>query len=242
MTGDVSFLMAFLGGVLSFVSPCVLPLVPAYFCFLTGASLDELTDPAKARVNPLPRALAFVLGFSTVFVALGAGASALSQVLRSHLDVFSLVAGAVVILLGLHFMGLFRIAFLDREARLHPEQKPLGLVGAYAVGLAFAFGWTPCIGPILGAILAVAATREGLGTGIGLLAVYSLGLGIPFLLAALGVGAFTRFLVRFRPHVRKVEIAAGVLLVLTGIAIMTGALQSFGTTLFEWFPWLQSIG
>ncbi|MDA5192479.1 cytochrome c biogenesis protein CcdA [Alphaproteobacteria bacterium LMG 31809] len=242
MTGDVSFLMAFLGGVLSFVSPCVLPLVPAYFCFLTGASLEELTEGGSARVNPLPRAFAFVLGFSTVFVALGAGASALSQLLRSNLDIFSLIAGAVVILLGLHFMGLFRIAFLDREARLHPDSKPMGLLGAYGIGLAFAFGWTPCIGPILGAILAVAATQQGIGSGVGLLAVYSLGLGIPFLLAAFGVKAFTRFLIRFRPHVRKVELVAGVLLVATGIAIMTGSLQTLGTTLFEWFPWLQNIG
>lgn len=249
MSGELSYLVALAGGALSFVSPCVLPLVPAYLCFLTGASLADLAAPdgsagsdGRARVNPLPRAFAFVLGFTTVFVALGAGASVLSQMLRSHLATFSLIAGAAVILLGLHFMGLFRLRLLDREARFHVERKPMGPLGAYGVGLAFAFGWTPCIGPILGTILAVAATREGYGEGVALLAIYSLGLGIPFLLAAYGVGAFTRFLVRFRRHMRAVEIGVGLLLIVTGIAIMTGVLQSAGTALFDWFPWLQQIG
>lgn len=253
--GDVGYLVALLGGVLSFVSPCVLPLVPAYLCFLTGASLAELeagetADGAKDRPlggrplggRPLSRALAFVLGFSTVFVALGAGASAISTILRTHLDIFAMIAGGVVILLGLHFMGLFRIALLDREARFHTTARPMGPVGAYGVGLAFAFGWTPCIGPILGAILAVAATRDGVGEGVALLAVYSAGLGIPFLLAAVGVRAFMGFLARFRSHMRAVEITVGLLLVLTGAAMMTGMLQSFGTFLFDWFPWMQDIG
>lgn len=246
--GDVGYLVALLGGVLSFVSPCVLPLVPAYLCFLTGASLAELEEGAKGGeaasgpARPFGRALAFVLGFSTVFIMLGAGASAISAVLRSHLDIFAMIAGGIVIVLGLHFMGLFRIALLDREARFHTTARPMGPVGAYGVGLAFAFGWTPCIGPILGTILAVAATREGLGEGVALLAVYSAGLGVPFLLAAYGVGAFTRFLARFRGHMRAVEVTVGVLLIATGIAMVTGMLQSFGTTLFDWFPWMQEIG
>lgn len=243
MTGnEIGYLVALLGGVLSFVSPCVLPLVPAYLSFLTGSSLSELEDGDRGTLKPMPRAIAFVLGFSTVFVILGAGASAFSALLRTHLDTFAMIAGAVVIILGLHFMGAFRIAFLDREARFHTTARPMGPGGSYLVGLAFAFGWTPCIGPILGAILAVAATRDGLGEGVALLAVYSAGLGIPFLLAALGIGAFMRFFARFRRHMRMVEIAVGVLLIATGIAMMTGALQSFGTALFEWFPWMQEIG
>ncbi|MEX1147491.1 MAG: cytochrome c biogenesis protein CcdA [Sphingomonadales bacterium] len=246
MTGaDIGYLVALLGGVLSFVSPCVLPLVPAYVSFLTGASIKELEEgerDALKPLNPMPRAIAFVLGFSTVFVVLGAGASAFSVLLRAHLDTFATIAGAVVILLGLHFMGAFRIRLLDREARFHTTAKPMGPGGAYVVGLAFAFGWTPCIGPILGSILALAATRDGLGEGVALLAVYSAGLGIPFLLAALAIGAFMRFFLRFRHHMRKVEITVGALLIATGIAMMTGALQQFGTALFDWFPWMQTIG
>ncbi len=242
-SGDVGYLVALLGGVLSFVSPCVLPLVPAYLSFLTGASLAELEAGGHVATKRVAgRALAFVLGFSTVFVALGAGASAVSAALRAHLDLFSMIAGALVIVLGLHFMGLFRITFLDREARFQTASRPMGPAGAYLVGLAFAFGWTPCIGPILGAILAVAATREGLGEGVGLLAVYSAGLGVPFLLAALGVGAFMRAIKPLKRHMRAVEIMVGVLLIATGAAMMTGVLQSAGTVLFDWFPWLQNVG
>ena len=243
MNADVGFAVALLGGALSFLSPCVLPLVPAYLSFLAGAGLDDLTAAgASLKRRTFLRALAFVAGFSTVFVALGAGASALSALLRAHLDVLAMAAGVVVVVLGLHFMGLFRLSFLDREARFHVAAKPLGPLGAYLIGLAFAFGWTPCIGPILGSILAIAATREGMADGIALLAVYSAGLGIPFLVAALGVGAFTRFLQRFRRYVRYVEIAIGALLVATGIAMATGALQTTGTVLFQWFPWMQEIG
>ncbi|RMF10228.1 MAG: cytochrome c biogenesis protein CcdA [Alphaproteobacteria bacterium] len=241
--GEVGYLVALLGGALSFISPCVLPLVPAYLCFLTGASLSELeTGHSVSTQRVVGRALAFVLGFSTVFVALGAGASAISALLRVHLDTFAMIAGGVVILLGLHFLGLFRIALLDREARFHTRTRPLGPTGAYVVGLAFAFGWTPCIGPILGAILAVAATHDNLGAGVGLLAVYSAGLGVPFLLAALGVGAFIRAIRPLKRHMRVIEIMVGVLLIATGTAMMTGALQSLGTALFDWFPWLQDIG
>jgi len=243
MNADVGFAVALLGGALSFVSPCVLPLVPAYLSFLAGAGLDDLTAAGAAlKRRTFLRALAFVAGFSTVFVALGAGASALSALLRAHMDVLAMAAGVVVVILGLHFMGVFRLSFLDREARFHVERKPLGPLGAYLIGLAFAFGWTPCIGPILGSILAVAATREGMADGIALLAVYSAGLGIPFLIAALGVGAFTRFLQRFRRSMRYVEIAIGLLLVATGVAMATGALQTTGTVLFQWFPWMQEIG
>lgn len=241
---SVSLTVALLGGLLSFVSPCVLPLVPAYLSFLTGSSLEDLKTRGTADKIPTPvwPALAFVLGFSTVFVSLGAGASSLSRFLLTHQELFSRIAGAAIIILGLHFMGLFKIGLLYREARVHVTAKPKGWIGAYLIGLAFAFGWTPCIGPVLAAILTIAATQEHLTDGILLLAVYSAGLGIPFLIAALGVNAFLGFIQRFRRHMRAVEIAMGLLLVATGVAIFTSALQSLGNILLDWFPWLQNIG
>ena len=240
---SVSLGVALLGGLLSFVSPCVLPLVPAYLCFLTGASIEELQDRRSADIpSPLGPALAFVLGFSTVFVALGAGASSLSHFLLSHQQILARISGVVIMLLGLHFVGLFRISLLHREARLHLDFKPDTWYGAYLIGMAFAFGWTPCIGPVLATILTIAAAQNHLYDGILLLAVYSAGLGIPFLAAALGVNAFLGLMQRFRRRMKLVEIATGLLLVATGIAIFTSALQGFGNLLLDWFPALQSIG
>ncbi len=241
---SISLIAALAGGILSFVSPCVLPLVPAYLSFLTGASFDELRERGKVGQikPPFWPALAFVLGFSTVFVSLGAGASSLSRFLLGHQEIFSKIAGVAIVILGLHFMGLFRIGFLNREARFHIPFKPKGWFGAYLIGLAFAFGWTPCIGPILAAILTVAATQDHLLDGIILLATYSAGLGIPFLLAALCVNAFMRVIQRFKSNMRLIEIAIGLLLVATGVAIYTTALQSLGNILLDWFPWLQNIG
>ncbi|HEX4890549.1 MAG TPA: cytochrome c biogenesis protein CcdA, partial [Alphaproteobacteria bacterium] len=189
---EIGYMAAALGGVISFLSPCVLPLVPAYLCFVAGISFDRLTD-ANAEPGPELRrqtmagAVAFVLGFTTVFVALGASASAISALLIGQMDVLGKAAGIVIVLFGLHMAGLLPIPWLNREARFAPEKRGGGLLGAYIVGLAFAFGWTPCIGPILAAILAVAASQETLSSGMALLAVYSLGLGVPFLLAAWGV-------------------------------------------------------
>jgi cytochrome c-type biogenesis protein len=238
-----SILTAFFGGLLSFLSPCVLPLVPPYLCFITGASLDDLTEnQAISRKRTLFAALAFVLGFSTVFVLLGATASVAGQYLREHLPLLAQLAGVVIILMGLHFLGVFRFAFINREKRYQQEARPAGLLGAYAVGLAFAFGWTPCIGPVLATILAVAASEDSVGQGAFLLAVYSAGLGVPFLLAAVAVGKFLGFLKRFAKHLNIVEKAMGVLLILAGIAFLTGLHQNFAYWLLETFPIFSKIG
>lgn len=240
---DVSLPAAGLAGILSFLSPCVLPLVPPYLCFLAGTTIEDLAEEGerKARKDVLLAGVLFVAGFSTVFVLLGATASVLGQVIRQYLDVLSLLAGLAIVLMGLHFLGVFRLAFLYREARLRVE-KPMGLWGAYVMGLAFAFGWTPCIGPILAAILAVAASEATVMKGASLLAVYSLGLGIPFLLAALLAEPFAAFLARFRRHLQKVEMAMGALLVLTGIMFLTGTISTMSFWLLEAFPALGRIG
>ncbi len=247
MNLDVSIGAALFAGAISFLSPCVLPLVPPYLCFITGASLDQLTDESAAQATAQRRrtllaALLFVLGFATVFILLGASASYAGQMLRSWTPILAKVAGVFIIVMGLNFLGLFRLSFLSQEKRYHSETRPAGLLGAYAVGLAFAFGWTPCIGPVLAMILTLAASEQDVAKGAWLLAVYSAGLGIPFMLAAAGVGTFLGFMKKFRRHLRKVEIVMGVLLVLTGIMFLTGALQDFSYWLIEQFPWLLNIG
>ncbi len=243
---DISYAGALGAGLISFLSPCVLPLVPAYLCFVAGTTLDRLierdgVDPAMTR-RVFVAALAFVIGFSTVFIIMGASASALNRLLLTHIDSISKIAGAVIVLFGLHTMGLVKIPLLYREARLSSGERPTGLLGAYAIGLAFAFGWTPCIGPILATILTIAASREDLGYGISLLATYALGLGIPFLLAALAVQPFMRFMQKFRRHMRKLEIGAGLLLVVTGILIFTSSLGQFSYWLLDTFPFLARFG
>ena len=192
---NVTIPAALLAGMLSFLSPCVLPLVPPYLVYLTGTSLERFADAEeepRVRRETIAAALLFVLGFSTVFVALGASASAIGAVLRAYSGELAIVAGIAIIIMGLHFLGLTPIALLMREKRLEVA-KPVGLWGAYLMGLAFALGWTPCIGPILAAILAVAASEATVAKGAGMLAVYSLGLGIPFIAAALGRRAVRRF-------------------------------------------------
>jgi cytochrome c-type biogenesis protein len=240
---DVSIVAALVAGMLSFLSPCVLPLVPPYLVYLTGTSLEhfaaEPQPQAKRRI--MVAALLFVLGFSTVFVALGAGASAIGGLLRTYSYEFSLVAGVIIIIMGLHFLGITPIAWLMQEKRAE-FARPVGLWGAYVMGLAFAFGWTPCIGPILAAILAVAASEATVMKGAGMLAIYSLGLGIPFLIAAFAVESFTGFMARFRQHLGKVEKAMGVLLVLTGVGFLTGFVTQASFWLLEAFPALGRIG
>jgi cytochrome c-type biogenesis protein len=242
---DVSLGGAFLAGLLSFVSPCVLPIVPPYLAWLAGVSFEELKaenqDSARRR-RVLLAAVAFVLGFTTVFVALGATASVLGKTIAQHFDILSIVAGAIIIILGLHFLGVFRIAMLYREARVQVARKPAGFIGAYVVGLAFAFGWTPCVGPVLAAILFVAGSAGTAGKGAVLLAIYSLGIGIPFILAALFAGPFLNWAARFKQHMRKVEMAMGGLLVLTGILFVTGRMSAISYWLLETFPIFQTIG
>ena len=266
MTPDVSFLAALFAGLISFLSPCVLPLVPPYLVYLTGASLERLADqepePSVRRDTALAAAL-FVAGFSTVFIALGATASTIGMGLRqlqgwmatqmtelkaatglplpTAVDPLTLIAGIAVIVMGLHFLGLTRIPFLMQQKRFEAA-KPVGLWGANAMGLAFAFGWTPCIGPILAAILAVAASEATVAKGAGLLAVYSLGLGIPFLLAAFMIEQFSSLFARMKRHLDTVERAMGVLMVITGIGFLTGAVSNVSIWLLETFPALQTIG
>jgi len=257
MSLDVSVGAALAAGTISFLSPCVLPLVPPYLCFITGASLEDLVDnkmrPREERRQVLLSALLFVLGFSTVFVALGASASWLGSMLRTELarqvtllgfsfNPITAVAGLVIIAMGLHFLGVFRMFWISREVRYQHKSHPGGLAGAYLIGLAFAFGWTPCIGPVLGTILTIAASEQDVMKGAGLLAVYSLGLGIPFLLAAAGVGTFMGFMSRFRKHLGVVEKVAGALLVLSGLMFITGGVQAVSYWLIERFPVLLSLG
>jgi cytochrome c-type biogenesis protein len=243
MTADVSIVAALFAGVLSFLSPCVLPLVPPYLVYLAGTSIERLgAEPEPmVRRDTVLAAVLFVAGFSTVFVAFGASASAIGGLVQAWSAQLSIAAGVAIILMGLHFLGLTRFAVLMFEKRA-PMSRPVGLWGAYVMGLAFAFGWTPCIGPILAAILAVAASKETVTKGASLLAVYSAGLGIPFIVAALAVEPATAFLARFKRHMEIVEKAMGGLLVLTGIAFLTGFVTQASFYLLEWFPALGKIG
>ncbi|GIK81851.1 MAG: cytochrome c biogenesis protein CcdA [Pseudorhodoplanes sp.] len=241
---DVPVFAALLAGLISFLSPCVLPLVPPYLVYMAGTSLERLAERESAprvKIETVVAACLFVLGFSTVFVALGASASVVGSLLRVYSGELSIVAGLVIIAMGLHFLGVYQIALLQATRRMDVP-PPAGLWGAYVMGLAFAFGWTPCIGPILAAILAVAASEATVAKGAGLLAIYSLGLGIPFVLAAVAIGPFAKFLARFRTHIGKVEKIMGLLLVLTGIAFLTGAVTSFSFWILETFPALGRIG
>jgi cytochrome c-type biogenesis protein len=244
MAADVSIAAAFLAGLLSFLSPCVLPLVPPYLVYLAGASLERLADAEpepEVRREAVGAALLFVAGFSTVFVLLGASASAVGALIQRYSEQLAILAGIVIIVMGLHFLGFTRVAILMREKRL-PMSKPVGLWGAYIMGLAFAFGWTPCIGPILAAILAVAASKETVAKGAGLLAVYSAGLGVPFLIAAFAVEPAAAFIARFKRYVAITEKAMGGLLVLTGIAFLTGFVGEASNWLLDMFPQLSKIG
>src|SRR6478609_7143306 len=241
---NVSIPAALIAGLVSFLSPCVLPLVPPYLIYLTGATIehvshDETVQASKRAV--MSAALMFVLGFSTIFVALGASASLVGGLTRAWSAELSIVAGIVIIIMGLHFLGLTRIGLLMREGRMQMP-KPVGLWGAYAMGLAFAFGWTPCIGPILAAILSIAAAEATVAKGAGLLAVYSAGLGIPFLIAAFMVEQFSAVFARMKRHLATVERAMGVLMIITGIGFLTGAVSNVSIWLLETFPALQNIG
>ena len=245
---DVTFAGAFGAGVLSFLSPCILPLVPPYLCFLGGVTLDQVAGEGEGKANSqrmrrvFIAAIAFVLGFSTVFVSLGATASAIGQMIADYMDLLSKIAGGVIIVLGLHFMGVFKIGILYRDARYHAESKPAGLIGAYIIGLAFAFGWTPCVGPVLAAILFVAGNEDSVGKGASLLAVYSAGLGIPFLAAAMLVKPFMAFMGRARRHMQTVERVLGALLVATGVMFLTGSVSDVAFWLLEAFPALGKAG
>ena len=240
---DVSIPAAFGAGLISFVSPCVLPLAAPYLCYLAGASVEALSDESetRARRDILATALLFVAGFTTVFVGLGAGASAFGALLREWSWQLSIVAGIGVIVMGLHFLGVFRIGAMLREKRLEIE-KPAGLWSAYPMGMAFALGWTPCIGPILATILAVAGSQETVASGAGLLAVYSLGLGLPFIAAAAAIGPFMRASGAIKRQFGRIEKVVGALLVATGILFLTGGFQNASLWLIDTFPQFGQMG
>jgi cytochrome c-type biogenesis protein len=213
---------AFVAGLVSFLSPCVLPLVPGYVSLISGASVEELQSQDRRLLSTVVfHSLMFILGFTVVFVTLGAAASEIGQLATAYRRQLSWVAGAVIIVFGLHLTGILKIKALYMDKRLHSVGSGKSPVGAFLVGFAFAFGWTPCIGPILGTILTLAGNSKSLPKGILLLWIYSLGLAVPFLLTSLGIGRFLSFYGWFRRHLRKVEMASGVLLILLGVLILT---------------------
>ena len=223
MTGSVGVVVAFSAGLFSFLSPCVLPLFPSYVSFITGMSVGDLTADltGAARRRVMLHALAFVLGFSLVFVGLGASFSAAGQFLLDYRDLIRRVGGALIVVFGLYIAGVLRVGMFGRTAQLQIREKPAGYLGSLAVGITFAIGWTPCVGPILGAILSLAGTAETVARGVGLLVAYSAGLGVPFLLSAVALGSFLRFFKRYRPFIPVMERAAGVLLVVVGVLVFT---------------------
>lgn len=238
---SVPLITAFVAGLLSFISPCVLPLVPGYLSFVSGVTLEEMRGGAgqaerAARRRVVATSLAFVLGFSAVFVTLGASASAIGQFVMERLTLLGKIAGVVIIIFGLHTMGLLKIDWLYSEKRVQTRRKPAGFIGAMLVGVAFAFGWTPCIGPILAAILAIAATQDTVAEGVRLLAVYSLGLGVPFLATSLAINRFFSAFARVRRYYHAIEVASGILLIAVGVLIFTNRFTIIAQYLTPYLP------
>ena len=250
MEENVTLLAAFGAGLLSFVSPCVLPLIPGYLSYISGLSLDEMRGGAPGgggaavavavstdtRRRVVLSSLAFILGFSIVFVALGASASYIGQFLTSRLTLMGRIAGAIIIIFGLHTMGVLRIEWLYQEKRVQTTSRPVGFIGAALVGIAFAFGWTPCLGPILAGILAVAATQDTVGHGVRLLSAYSLGLGVPFLATALAINRFFVAFAKIRRHYHAIEVTSGALLVAIGVLIFTNRFTVIAQWLTPYLP------
>lgn len=235
---NVSFFTAFAAGLISFLSPCVLPLVPGYISIISGFSLDQLQSEShnsSLTRSVVMNSIMFILGFSITFISLGASAAWLGQVLLSRMTFLQRIAGVILVIFGLHLLGIFKISFLYKDKRFHNVEKPRGLFGALVLGLAFAFGWTPCIGPILAGILTIASTKQTVDQGVFLLAVYSLGLGIPFLMTSLGLNKFLAFYSRFKRHFHAVEMVSGALVIAVGVLIFTNNLSR----LAGWFSFLN---
>ena len=244
MTTEVSIPLAFLGGILSFISPCVLPLVPSYISFVTGISFEELTadgDNRELKKVILFNSLMFILGFSTVFVViLGSSAQLLGSLFMEYQDVVRKIGGLAIMLLGVHIIGIINFGILQRDKRFHFfREKPSGLLGSFLVGIGFAAGWTPCIGPILSAIFAVAATSESPWSGMVLFIAYSAGLAIPFLLTSLGINTFLKHFNRLKKHMRAVSVVTGLFLIVTGLLIFTNSLGIIGGYLNSLMPSLS---
>lgn len=238
--GNISLITAFGAGILSFVSPCVLPIVPGYLSFISGVSIEDLKEKKSSAIShAFVNSIFFVLGFSAVFISLGASATVISNFLINYMHIIGKIAGVLIIILGLHFIGLFKIKWLNYEKRFQVGSKQLGIVGSFFVGLAFAFGWTPCIGPILAGILALAAAEETVGRGILLLTFYSAGLAIPFLITALAFNAFISVSNRIKKHFRIIEAVGGAMLIGIGVLIFTDSLGYLSAIISQWFPWLE---
>ncbi|PLX96169.1 MAG: cytochrome C biogenesis protein [Desulfuromonas sp.] len=242
-TADITYWIAFTAGILSFASPCVLPLIPSYLTYITGLSfsqLDEEHPDAKVRLTVLLHSLCFIFGFSVIFILLGAiagiASSQLESFLREGLDWVEKIGGLLILLFGVHMTGLFHFGVLLGDKRVNLQKKPSGFAGTVLVGIAFAAGWTPCIGPILASILVVAASSGQVGEGIGLLSVYSLGLGVPFLLSGLLFHQFLSAFKRFRKHIRLIEIGTGVMLIAVGIMLMFNLLAEITMFFYQWIP------
>lgn len=244
---DVTFAGALLAGLLSFLSPCILPIVPFYLSYLAGVGMNQVTASAEisgaVRRRAVLAASCFALGVITVFVALGASATIFGQLLRDYFDILRWLAAAVIIAMGLHFLGVIRIGLLYRQFRAETgETSNLSLLGAYVIGLAFAFGWTPCVGPVLAAILFTAAGQETASTGAALLFVYGLGMTLPFIVAAMFIAPFMRWMARFRRHLPKIEKAMGALLIIFGVLIATDSVNYIAQWMLETFPVFSQIG
>ena len=237
-----SLFVALLAGVISFLSPCVLPIVPPYLAYMGGISMNDMTDDTQSNRPAIIASIFFAMGLSTVFIFLGFTSSLLGQIFLQNQRVFGIVAGLVIILFGLHFIGLIRISFLYREARIDAGDKGGSAFGAYILGLAFAFGWTPCIGPILGAILSVAAQEGSVARGTILMAVYALGLGLPFIIAAVFINRAVGVMNRFKRYMDTVEKIMGGLLILVGLALVFDLFSRFSYWLLETFPALALVG
>lgn len=237
-----ALIVALAAGVLSFLSPCVLPVVPPYLAYMGGVSVGDMAQTAAARRRVLLAALFFVLGLSSVFLLLGVAFSAMGRMLLQVQEYFTLVAGVVIMALGAHFVGAVRFGFLDRDLRLDAGDRGGSAFGAYLLGLAFAFGWTPCLGPILGAILSLAASEASLPRGTALLGAYAIGLGIPFLLVAAFFPRLTGLMGWMKRHMRRIEATSGLLLWTVGLMMLTGQFAALSYWLLERFPILASVG
>ncbi len=245
MESEIGVLAAFVAGLLSFLSPCVLPLVPAYISYISGISLEELKNSSgltkESRSKILWNSVLFVLGFSTVFILLGATATAVGSFLRDNMFLIMKIAGVVIFIVGVHTTGLVKIPFLYYEKRFHVQTKAVSFLSVFLMGAAFAFGWTPCVGPLLAGILGIASVQDTLWKGIMLLAVYSFGMGLPFILTALAVNRFFEALLKIKKYFRVIEIVSGFLLMAIGILIFFGSLGFISGWLVQVFPVLSNL-
>ena len=253
MMFDITIWGALIAGLISFLSPCVLPLVPAYLGFLGGTTIDQLTGEGGGEVDSAAKrrvifaALFFVLGLTAVFVSLGAAASYIGGFLAIYKNELGMLAGVFIIIFGLHFLGILKIPLLYSSARVDVQMESASLAGAFLMGMAFAFGWTPCVGPVLAPILTLAGNSETVMQGVGLLFIYSMGLGIPFVVAAIAITPFMGFMVKFRKHMATVEKVMGLLLIITGVLFITGSfgyfgINSIGVWILDTFPALATLG